>query len=74
MMVADIKNGFQHLLQVASWMDNVTLNTALDKLSGMLNFVGYPDELRQNITAVDEEYSEVWCWSLCCRRSDLPMV
>lgn len=59
MMVTDIKNGFQNLLEAASWMDNATLGTALDKLGGMLDFVGYPDELRQNISAVDEEYSQM---------------
>ena len=40
MMVTDIKNGFQNLLEAASWMDNATLGTALDKLGGMLDFVG----------------------------------
>lgn len=56
MMVADIQAGFRELVEAATWMDNVTYTNAIKKLTDMIEIVGFPDIMAENMTAIDEEY------------------
>ncbi|XP_058117957.1 neprilysin-2-like [Anopheles ziemanni] len=44
-MVNDIKSEFVNILKKINWMDEVTRVSALEKVSTMVNHIGYPDEL-----------------------------
>ncbi|XP_058117958.1 neprilysin-2-like [Anopheles ziemanni] len=44
-MVNDIKSEFVNILKKVDWMDDVTRESALEKVSTMVNHIGYPDEL-----------------------------
>lgn len=59
MLVTDTKLGFADLLREATWMDNATKILALQKLDNMLNFVAFSNEVVNNKSAVNIEYSQV---------------
>lgn len=57
--MVDLKAGFKELLTDADWMDSGTYSLAVNKLSAMMELVGFPDIFTENITAVDDEYRDV---------------
>ncbi|GAV00807.1 hypothetical protein RvY_11604-1 [Ramazzottius varieornatus] len=59
MLITDTKLGFADLLREATWMENATKILALQKLDNMLNFVAFSNEVVNNKSAVNTEYSQV---------------
>jgi len=45
-MVEDVEQAMRTRLNTLDWMDGVTRSRALDKLSLIANYIGYPDHLR----------------------------
>ncbi|XP_058823169.1 neprilysin-2-like [Topomyia yanbarensis] len=44
-MVNNIKSAFVDILKNVKWMDEITRQSALDKVGSMVTHIGYPDEL-----------------------------
>ncbi|CAG2110878.1 unnamed protein product, partial [Medioppia subpectinata] len=55
-LIESVRLEFKHTLTEMDWLDNQTLERALDKLARMRIVVGYPDDIL-NSTAVDSIYS-----------------
>lgn len=53
-IVNGIRNEFEGILRTASWMDEKTRHSAIDKLNAMSAYIAYPDELLDNL--VIEKY------------------
>ncbi|XP_055357890.1 neprilysin-11-like [Paramacrobiotus metropolitanus] len=58
-LMADLKEGFRELLVAATWMDIDTYALGISKLTAMQELAGFPDEFKNNISAVDEDYEMV---------------
>ncbi|XP_035795572.1 neprilysin-2-like isoform X1 [Anopheles albimanus] len=57
-MVNDIKGVFVDILKKVEWMDEVTRQSALEKVATMATHIGYPDEL-MNDTKIAEYYKDL---------------
>ncbi|XP_058453866.1 neprilysin-2-like [Malaya genurostris] len=53
-MVNNIKSAFVDILMSVDWMDEITRQSALDKVGSMVAHIGYPDELMDD--AIISEY------------------
>lgn len=47
-MVNTIREEFENTLKTTEWMDESTRKRALEKAKKMINFIGYPDELKEH--------------------------
>ncbi|CAG7680942.1 unnamed protein product, partial [Allacma fusca] len=54
-MVRHLKIAFKEMLETADWLDEFTKSKALDKITAMKEFIGYPDWLT-NDTAVNDYF------------------
>lgn len=52
-MVNTIKEEFEEILKNVSWMDSTTREAALLKVKGIVNHIGYPDELMDDAKLVE---------------------
>lgn len=68
-MVKDLKEAMRHLLESATWMDDLTAKAAFRKLSSMENLVAYSELLSKNVSAIDEEYHDVHSASIAIAMS-----
>ncbi|XP_016836925.1 neprilysin-2 [Nasonia vitripennis] len=57
-LVQNVKNQFRKMLEEVDWMDNDTKETALDKIDAMDVFVGYSDELFDDLK-IDKYYEDL---------------
>ncbi|XP_053693923.1 neprilysin-2-like [Sabethes cyaneus] len=57
-MVSDIKAAFVDILRKVDWMDEITRQSALDKVASMVTHIGYPDELL-DIAKITEYYQDL---------------
>lgn len=57
-MIANLKRAFKSLVNEATWMDSTTKSIAIDKVDAMIEFVGYPDWIK-NKTKLEDYYNEV---------------
>ncbi|KAJ6635281.1 Neprilysin-2 [Pseudolycoriella hygida] len=55
-IVDGIREQFEKILQTVDWMDEVTRQSALEKLSKMATYIAYPDEIKNN-TLLEEYYN-----------------
>lgn len=54
-IVNGIRDEFEIILRSVEWMDEKTRKSALEKLSKMATYIGYPDEIK-NTTLLEEYY------------------
>lgn len=57
-MVANIRTVLKEILEEVEWMDRTTKKRALEKLTSMGSYVGYPDELL-NDNLIEQFYSQL---------------
>ena len=58
MMVDTMKDAFSENLKKLTWMSENSQNAAQEKLSGMMDLIGYPEQVL-NSTWLNKKYSEV---------------
>lgn len=58
-MTQDIHDGIKELIEKAGWMDLHTTASALEKLSKMLNIVGYAKEYQTDLSLISKNYDDV---------------
>ena len=58
MMVDTMKDAFSENLKKLTWMTENSQNAAQEKLSGMMDLIGYPEQVL-NSTWLNKKYSEV---------------
>ncbi len=57
-MIANLKRAFKSLVNETSWMDSATKSIAIEKVDAMIDFVGYPQWIK-NITELEDYYQGV---------------
>ena len=57
-MIANLKQAFKCLVYESNWMDCVTKSIAFDKVDAMVEFIAYPDWIK-NKTALEDYYDGV---------------
>ena len=57
-MIANLKQAFKCLVYESDWMDCVTKSIAYEKVDAMVEFIAYPDWIK-NKTALEDYYDGV---------------
>ncbi len=57
-MIANLKQAFKCLVYESDWMDCVTKSIAYEKVDAMVEFIAYPDWIK-NKTALEDYYNGV---------------
>ncbi|XP_055345830.1 neprilysin-4-like [Paramacrobiotus metropolitanus] len=57
-LVSDIQNSFERILNEIRWMDSETKDRALKKLRAVMEYIGYPDFILQDLPRLDLFYEK----------------
>jgi membrane metallo-endopeptidase-like protein 1 len=57
-MILNIRNSFEANIRNVSWMDEDTRKMALEKVSAVIDMIGYPDFIN-NVTLLDRHYKDL---------------